>query len=49
MKNFKVIIKTYRKNCPFKYMPYCAKTRSLCRANELKLCTEKNCPFKEKQ
>jgi len=48
MKNFKVIIKTDQKNCPFKYRSYYA-TRVSCRANELKLCTEKNCPFKERQ
>ena len=47
MKNFKVIIKTDREDCPYRYIPYCAKTRSLCRANNLKLCTEKNRPLKE--
>jgi len=46
MKNFKVIIKTDRKNCPFKYRSYYA-TRVSCTAND-KLCTEKNCPFKVK-
>jgi len=47
MKNFKVIIKTDRKNCPFFYRPYCAGTRPSCQKNK-KLCTEKDCPFKEK-
>jgi len=48
MKNFKVVIKTDRKNCPFKYNPYCDEPKKTCKVNNFKLCTEKNCPFKEK-
>jgi hypothetical protein len=46
MKNFKVIIKTDREDCPYRYRPYCAEARPSCLKNKKK-CTEKNCPFKE--
>jgi len=49
MKNFKIIIKTDQKNCPFKYVPYSLRTRPSCTANYFELCTEKNCPFKEEK
>ena len=48
MKNFKVIIKTDREDCPYRYRPYCAEARPSCLKNKKK-CTEKNCPFKERQ
>ena len=49
MKNFKVIIKTDKKHCPFKYIPYHARKKPFCSENDYKQCTEKNCPFKERQ
>ena len=48
MKNFKVTIKTDRKNCPLKYIPYYERKKTSCTVNDFKVRTEKkNCPFKE--
>jgi len=34
MKNFKVIIKTDREDCPYRYRPYCAEARPSCLKNK---------------
>jgi len=54
MKNFKVIMKTDQENCPHRYVlpyhsrvMYCSATKPP-DANNSILCTEKNCPFKER-
>ncbi len=49
MKNFKVVIKTDRKNCPMRFFIGYKRITIKCKANDFKPCTEKNCPFKEEK
>jgi hypothetical protein len=51
MKNFKVVMKTDRKNCPLRMSIYNRngfRRGSVCELTDYeKMCTEKNCPYKE--
>ena len=53
MKNFKVVMKTDRINCPLRMSIYNKnriKCGSVCELTDYeKYCNERNCPFKEKK